>query len=52
MIMAITKGLDTAIVNPLDKVIMGNIIAAETLIGRDEFCMNYLKAYRAEQLEV
>ncbi len=49
--MAIAKGLDAAIVNPMDKAMMANIAAAEALAGRDEFCMNYLKAYRAKKLE-
>jgi 5-methyltetrahydrofolate corrinoid/iron sulfur protein methyltransferase len=35
MVMAITKGLDGAIVNPLDKAMMAAIIAAETLAGKD-----------------
>ena len=52
MIMAIAKGIDCAIINPLDKKMMANIIAAETLMGRDEFCTNYLKAYRSKQFEV
>jgi 5-methyltetrahydrofolate--homocysteine methyltransferase len=47
MTMAIAKGLDGAIVNPLDKSMMAAIVAAEALAGRDDFCMNYLKAYRA-----
>lgn len=51
MSMAITKGLDGAIVNPLDKKMMANIIAATTLAGKDEYCMEYLKAYRANRLE-
>jgi 5-methyltetrahydrofolate--homocysteine methyltransferase len=51
MVMAITKGLDGAIVNPLDKKMMANITAAETLAGKDNFCMNYLKAYRAGKFE-
>jgi 5-methyltetrahydrofolate--homocysteine methyltransferase len=51
MVMAIAKGLDCAIVNPLDKRMMANIVAAEALMGNDEFCMNYLKAYRANQFE-
>ena len=49
--MAIAKGLDGAIVNPLDKRMMANIIAAESLMGKDNFCMNYLKAYRAKTFE-
>ena len=51
MVMAITKGLDGAIVNPLDKKMMANIIAAETLAGKDSYCMNYLKAYRAGRFD-
>jgi 5-methyltetrahydrofolate--homocysteine methyltransferase len=52
MVMAIAKGLDGAIVNPLDKRMMANIIAAEALVGNDEYCMNYLKGYRAGRFEI
>jgi len=51
MVMAIAKGLDGAIINPLDKRMMAGIVAAEALAGRDSFCMQYLKAYRAGLLE-
>jgi len=51
MVMAIARGLDGAIVNPLDKKMMAGIVAAEALMGRDNFCMNYLKAFRAGKLE-
>ena len=47
MVMAVSKGLDGAIVNPLDARMMGCIVTAEMLMGRDAYCMNYLKAYRA-----
>jgi len=47
MSMAICRGLDGALVNPLDKGMMASIIAAEALAGRDNFCMNYLKGFRA-----
>jgi len=52
MAMAIAKGLDGAIINPLDKKMMANIIAAEALSGRDNFCMNYLKGFRAKMFEL
>ena len=52
MVMAIAKGLDAAIVDPLDRGMMANIIAAESLVGKDEYCMNYLKAYRADTFEL
>jgi 5-methyltetrahydrofolate--homocysteine methyltransferase len=52
MSMAIAQGLDGAIVNPLDKQMMATIVASDALAGRDQFCMNYLNAYRAGALEV
>ena len=51
MAMAIAKGLDGAIVNPLDRKMMANIVAAEALAGKDNYCMKYLKAYRAGRLD-
>ena len=52
MVMAVAKGLDGAILNPLDKRMMADIIAAEALIGRDYFCTTYLKAYRSKRFDV
>jgi len=51
MTMAIAKGLDGAIVNPLDQRMMASIMAAEVLAGRDNFCMNFLKAFRSGMFE-
>lgn len=51
-VMAIAKGLDSLIINPLDKQMMSNIIAAETLAGRDDYCVKYLKAYRDKIFEI
>ena len=51
MVMAITKGLDGAIVNPLDKKMMAAIVTAETLAGKDEWCAEYLQAYRQKRFE-
>jgi 5-methyltetrahydrofolate corrinoid/iron sulfur protein methyltransferase len=52
IVMAISKGLDGAIVNPLDRRLMASIIAAEALVGEDESCMRYLKAYRTGQMDL
>lgn len=46
MAMAITKGLDGAIVNPLDQAMMEVILATETLAGKDVYCRTYLEAQR------
>jgi 5-methyltetrahydrofolate corrinoid/iron sulfur protein methyltransferase len=52
MVMAIARGLDGAIVNPLDARMMGCIVTAEMLLGRDPYCMDYLKAYRANFFKI
>ena len=49
--MAIAKGLDTVILNPLDKRMMANIVAADALAGNDRFCMEFIRAYREGKLE-
>ncbi|MCF8109915.1 MAG: methyltetrahydrofolate cobalamin methyltransferase [Desulfobacteraceae bacterium] len=52
VVMAICKGLDSAIINPLDRRMVAGIHAAETLAGRDEYCSNYLMAYREQKLSL
>ena len=49
--MAMLRGMDTVILNPLDKRLMAILRAAEALLGRDEFCTEYLAAYRKGGLE-
>lgn len=45
-------GMDSAVLDPLDAQIMGQIFATEALLCRDEYCMNYLMAFRAGKLEL
>ena len=49
--MAIAKGLDSAIVDPLNKSMMEVILTTETLYGQDEFCRNYLHSQREAKKE-
>ncbi len=49
--MAIAKGMDSAIVDPLDPRMMATIVAAEALAGKDQFCMGYITAEREGKLE-
>lgn len=49
-VMCVARGLDSAIVDPLDSDLMAALAAAETVAGRDEWCMNYLQAYRDGRL--
>jgi len=45
--MSMANGLGAAIMDPLDKNIMAVLRAAEALLGQDDFCANYLMAFRA-----
>src|SRR5208283_4278512 len=49
--MAIAKGMDSAIIDPLDTRMMANIAVAEALAGKDQFCMGYITAEREGKLE-
>jgi 5-methyltetrahydrofolate corrinoid/iron sulfur protein methyltransferase len=51
MVMAIARGMDSAIADPLDERLMAGIAAAELLAGKDQFCMNYIGAERSGKLE-
>jgi len=46
-----TAGMDSAIINPLDSKIMATIRTADMLLGKDNFCMEYLKGVRAGMIE-
>lgn len=50
LVMAVSRGLDGAILNPTDRATMAAIAAAETLAGKDDFCARYLDAYRSGAL--
>lgn len=51
MVLAMANGLDSAIIDPLDRKMMTNIITAETLLGKDEFCGDFIGAMREGKLE-
>jgi cobalamin-dependent methionine synthase I len=44
-------GLDGAILDPLDDAIMAVVKTTEMLLGNDEYCMGYLDAVRAGQIQ-
>ncbi len=47
LILAMQAGLDSAILDPLDKELRAAIVTTELLLGKDKHCMRYLKASRA-----
>lgn len=44
--LAISAGLDTAILNPLDRDLRGALLATELVLGRDRHCQRYTRAAR------
>jgi 5-methyltetrahydrofolate--homocysteine methyltransferase len=43
---ALEAGLDSAIMDPLDRELHEALLAAEVVLGRDRYCLNYTNAYR------
>ncbi|WP_419657549.1 dihydropteroate synthase [Desulfosarcina variabilis str. Montpellier] len=46
LVLSMGAGMDSAIINPLHKHMMGLIYATEALKGNDEYCMEYIGGYR------
>jgi len=48
--LAMRAGLSAAIIDPLDKKLMGTLMATTVLLGRDEYCLNYIRSFREGRL--
>lgn len=46
LIGAMMSGMDSAIMDPLNRDLLGGVYAAEALLGEDEYCIEYLSAFR------
>ncbi|MCS6906430.1 MAG: methyltetrahydrofolate cobalamin methyltransferase [Anaerolineales bacterium] len=46
LVMAMAAGLDSAILDPLDREIQAMIVTAELLLGKDKHCLNFIRAHR------
>jgi cobalamin-dependent methionine synthase I len=51
LVAAIARGLDSAIIDPTDKMLYGALKATLMMVGKDDFCMEYLTAFREGRLE-
>jgi cobalamin-dependent methionine synthase I len=49
--LAMKAGLSAALIDPLDKKLMGTLKATALLLGQDLYCRDYLKAFREGRLE-
>ena len=45
--LCVAAGLSAAIIDPCDKQIMSTLLTVEMLIGRDEYCENFIEAYQS-----
>lgn len=45
-VLAMNAGLDSAILDPVNRDMLGLIYATEALLGLDDYCMEYIGAYR------
>lgn len=50
MAFAIQAGMDSAVMDPLNRDMMGTIYATYALLGQDKHCRKYSKAFRAGQI--
>jgi len=48
---AITMGLDSAIIDPTDKLLFAMLKASTMVVGKDDFCMDYICAFREGRVE-
>lgn len=46
MVLAMNSGMDSAIVDPTNRDMLGMIYAADALLENDEYCLEYIGAYR------
>ena len=51
LVMAIARGLDSAILDPTDKQLFGALNSSLMVAGKDEFCMQYIAGFREGRLE-
>jgi 5-methyltetrahydrofolate--homocysteine methyltransferase len=49
--LAMKSGLNSAIVDPTDKKLMGTLLATSVLLGQDPWCQEYTRAFREGKLE-
>lgn len=46
VVLAMKAGMDSAVLDPLNKNMLGMIYATEACLGIDDYCMEYISAYR------
>lgn len=51
LVAAVTRGLDSAILDPTDKHLYAALMTTLIIMGKDDFCMQFIRAFREGRLE-
>jgi 5-methyltetrahydrofolate corrinoid/iron sulfur protein methyltransferase len=51
LVSALTRGLDSAILDPTDKQLYAALMTTLMVMGKDDFCMQFIRAFREGRLE-
>lgn len=46
LVLAMNAGMDSAVLDPTNRDMMGMMYATEAMLGHDDYCMEYISAYR------
>ncbi len=46
LVLCMNAGMDSAVLDPLNRDLLGMVYATDALLGNDYFCMEYINAYR------
>ena len=46
LVLAMQAGMDSAVMNPCNRDLMGILYATQAMLGEDMFCISYIGAYR------
>ena len=52
LILAMQAGMDSAIIDPTSRDMIGSIFATEALLEEDEFCIEYITAYKDDRFGI
>ena len=51
MVLAMNAGMDSAIVDPTNKNMIGMIYATNALLEKDEYCLNYIAKFQEKPVQ-
>lgn len=46
LVLAMNAGMDSAVMDPTNRDLLGMVYATEAMLGLDDYCMEYISAYR------